>query len=170
MREYRSLIVTIFAIFALTLLGAIFSPSFTLQQSYLELFILFGSVLFIFSVLVVLAYIGFGSFALYLAIVVSAIMLLFGVERVFLAIGMTYAIWGFIFSIELLLVDNGVKSAIVWFEQRYTFDTFTKEFYAFYPMIIVVYILVEVIPALFLDEKPKRFSPSEVFEKMREIL
>jgi hypothetical protein len=131
---------------------------------------LFGSVLFIFSVLVILAYIGFGSFALYLAIVVSAIMLLFGVERAFLATGMTYAIWGFIFSIELLLVDNGVKSAIVWFEDRYNFDTFTKEFYAFYPMIIVVYIMVESIPSIFLDEKPKRFSPSEVFEKMREIL
>ena len=170
MQEYRSLIVTIFAIFGLLLLGAIFSPSFTVQRTYLELFMLFGSLLFIFSVLVVLATIGFGSFALYLAIVMGGILLLFGVQSAFLVIIMTYGIWGFIFAIELLLVANNVSTAMTWFQERYTFSTFSKEYYAFYPMILVVYFLVELLPSLLEHQKPKRFSPRQVFEKMRTLL
>jgi hypothetical protein len=170
MREYRELIVTIFVIFGLTLIGAFFSPTFSEQKSYLELFMLFGSLLFIFSVLVILATIGFSSFALYLAIVVAAIMLLLGIWSAFLAVSMTYGIWGFIFSIELLLVDHDVPTAISWFQERYDFQSFRGEYYAFYPMILFVYILVEFIPSLFDQEKSKRFSPHQVFEKMRNIL
>lgn len=170
MQEYRSLIVTIFAIFGLLLLGAFFSPSFTVQRTYLELFMLFGSLLFIFSVLVVLATIGFGSFALYLAIVVGALLLLFGVQIALLMVIISYGIWGFIFGIELLLVANDVSTAITWFQERYTFSTFSKEYYAFYPVILIVYFLVELLPSLLSHQKPKRFSPHQVFEKMRELL
>lgn len=170
LKEYRHLIVIIFSIFALTLIGAVYSPSFTLQQTYLEIFLLLGSLLFIFSVLVVLAYIGFSSFAIYLAIVLSAIMSLFGVEKAFLVIFMTYGIWGFVFSIELLLIDNSVEGAIVWFKDRYTFDSFKAEYYAFYPMIILVYILIEYIPTIFEKNRPKRFSPKALFFKMKDIL
>ena len=62
MSEHRSLALTIIAIFIVTLMAAYFSPSFAEQRSYLELFILLGSLLFIFSVVVIFATLGFHSF------------------------------------------------------------------------------------------------------------
>ncbi len=170
LREYRYFILTIFAIFAILIVGAIFSQTFTEQKTYLELFMLIGSLLFIFSVLVVVAILGFSSFALYLALFIAAAIAMYGIEGALLVIGMTYLIWGFIFSIELLLVDNDVKSAIDWFKKRYTFESFKWEYYAFYPMMLVLYVLIELFPSLLHREQLKRFSPRQVFEKMREIL
>ena len=170
LREYRYFILTIFAIFAILIVGAIFSQTFTEQKTYLELFMLIGSLLFIFSVLVVVAILGFSSFALYLALFIAAAIAMYGIEGALLVIGMTYLIWGFIFSIEVLLVDNDVKSAIDWFKKRYTFESFKWEYYAFYPMMLVLYVLIELFPSLLHREQFKRFSPRQVFEKMREIL
>jgi len=170
LREYRYFILTIFAIFAILIVGAIFSQTFTEQKTYLELFMLIGSLLFIFSVLVVVAILGFSSFALYLALFIAAAIAMYGIEGALLVIGMTYLIWGFIFSIEVLLVDNDVKSAIDWFKKRYTFESFKWEYYAFYPMMLVLYVLIELFPSLLHREQLKRFSPRQVFEKMRGIL
>ena len=170
LREYRYFILTIFAIFAILIVGAIFSQTFTEQKTYLELFMLMGSLLFIFSVLVVVAILGFSSFAIYLALFIAAAIAMYGIEGALLVIGMTYLIWGLIFSIELLLVDNDVKSAIDWFKKRYTFESFKWEYYAFYPMMLILYVLIELFPSLLHREQLKRFSPRQVFEKMRTIL
>ena len=170
LREYRYFILIIFAIFAILLLGAFFSQTFTEQKTYLELFMLMGALLFIFSVLVVVAILGFSSFAIYLALFIAAAIVMYGIEGALLVIGMTYLIWGFIFSIEVLLVDNNVKSAIDWFKKRYTFESFKWEYYAFYPMMLILYVLIELFPSLMHREQLKRFSPRQVFEKMREIL
>jgi hypothetical protein len=170
LKEYRSIILIIFAIFAIILVGAIFSSTFTEQKTYLELFMLLGSLLFVFSVLVVVATIGFASFAIFLALFLAAVIALYGVEGALLVIGMTYLIWGLIFSIELLLVDNGVESAVEWFRDRYDFKSFKMEYYAFYPMMYVLYVLIELIPSLLHRENLRRFSPTQVFEKMRGIL
>lgn len=170
LREYRYFILIIFAIFCILLLGAFFSQTFTEQKTYLELFMLMGALLFIFSVLVVVAILGFSSFAIYLALFIAAAIAIYGIEGALLVIGMTYFIWGFIFSIEVLLVDNDVKSAIDWFKKRYTFESFKWEYYAFYPMMLILYVLIELFPSLLHREQFKRFSPRQVFEKMREIL
>lgn len=170
LREYRYLILIVFAIFGILLIGAYFSQTFTQQRTYLELFMLMGALLFIFSVLVVVAILGFSSFAIYLALFISAAIAMYGIEGAFLVVGMTYLIWGFIFSIELLLVDNDVKSAIEWFKERYNFESFKREYYAFYPMMYLLYILIELFPSLLHRENLKRFSPRQVFEKMQEIL
>lgn len=170
LREYRYFILIIFAIFGILLLGAFFSQTFTEQKTYLELFMLMGALLFIFSVLVVVAILGFSSFAIYLALFIAAAIAIYGIEGALLVIGMTYFIWGFIFSIEVLLVDNDVKSAIDWFKKRYTFESFKWEYYAFYPMMLILYVLIELFPSLLHREQFKRFSPRQVFEKMREIL
>ena len=170
LREYRYFILTIFAIFAILIVGAFFSQTFTEQKTYLELFMLMGALLFIFSVLVVITILGFSSFALYLTLFIAAAIAMYGIEGALLVIGMTYFIWGFIFSIEVLLVDNDVKSAIDWFKKRYTFESFKWEYYAFYPMILILYVLIELFPSLLHREQFKRFSPRQVFEKMREIL
>ena len=94
MSEYRSLALIFIAIFIITLVGVYFSPTFQEQQTFLELFFLFGSLLFVFSALVLFATIGFGSFAIYGAIFLAAIMGMYGVEGALLVIGMTYFILG----------------------------------------------------------------------------
>jgi len=170
LKEYRSLALTVVAIFAITLLGAFFSPTFWEQKTYLELFFLFGSLLFIFSLLVIFAAIGFSSFSLFLALFLSIVMVMYGIEGALLVTGMTYFFWGSIFAMELLLYYNGVVSAKEWFISRYTYDTFKKEYYAFYPMMGMLYILLEFIPHLLYREKLLKFSPSKVLKEMEEIL
>ena len=170
MREYRSLALTVIAIFIVTLVGAFFSPTFQEQKTYLELFFLFGALLFIFSVLVIFAAIGFSSFSLYLAVFLAAVMGMYGVEGALLVTGMTYFLWGSIFAMEVLLFYNHVKSAKEWFIARYTFKTFKNEYYAFYPMMGMLYILLEFIPHFLYREKLLKFSPSRMLKEMEEIL
>ena len=170
MREYRSLALTVIAIFIITLVGAYFSPTFSEQKSYLELFFLFGSLLFIFSVIVIFAAIGFSSFSLYLAVFLAAVMGMYGVEGALLVTGMTYLIWGSIFAMEVLLFYNGLKSAQEWFVERYTFKSFKNEYYAFYPMIMIAYFFLELIPSIFYRESFLKFHPSKVLRVMEEIL
>jgi hypothetical protein len=170
MKEYRSLALTIISIFIITLAGAYFSPTFNEQKNFLEIFILLGSLLFIFSALVIFAVIGFSSFSLYLAIFLAAVMGIYGVEGALLVTGMTYLLWGSIFAMEVLLFYNGLKSAQEWFKERYTFKSFKNEYYAFYPMLFIAYLFLEWIPSLLYRESFLKFSPSKVLEVMEEIL
>jgi len=168
--EYRSLSLTVIAIFIITLMAAFFSPSFAEQKSYLELFILFGSLLFIFSVVVVFATLGFHSFALFLSIFLAAVIALYGVVGALLVTVMTYFLWGSIFAMEVLLFYNGSESAQAWFVSRYDFKTFKMEYFAFYPMMGMLYILLEFIPYIFSKEKLLKFTPSKVLKEMEELL
>jgi len=168
--EYRSLTLTVIAIFIITLMAAFFSPSFAEQKSYLELFILFGSLLFIFSVVVVFATLGFHSFALFLSIFLAAVIALYGVVGALLVTVVTYFLWGSIFAMEVLLFYNGSESAQAWFVSRYDFKTFKMEYFAFYPMMGMLYILLEFIPYIFSKEKLLKFTPSKVLKEMEELL
>ena len=170
MKKYRSLALTVIAIFIITLVGAYFSPTFSEQKTYLELFFLFGSFLFIFSVIVIFAAIGFSSFSLYLAVFLAAVMGMYGVEGALLITGMTYLIWGSIFAMEVLLFYNGLKSAQDWFVERYTFKSFKNEYYAFYPILMVAYFFLELIPSILYRESFLKFEPSKVLEVMEDIL
>jgi len=170
MHKYRSIALIILIIFAITLAGAYFSPTFTEQKTFLELFILMGSVLFIFSALVIFATIGFSSFAIYAAIFLAAVMGLYGTEGALLVTGMTYFIWGSMFSMEVLLAYNGLVPAQKWFQGRYTFKSFKLEYKVFYPMLILAYIFLEFIPSILYKESFLKFSPSKVLYLMEEIL
>ena len=170
MKEYRSLILIALAIFAITLAGAYYSPTFEAQKNWLELFFLFGALLFIFSALVVFATIGFGSFAIYAAIFLAAVMGLYGIEGAFLVAFLSYFTWGFAFAMELLLFYNGLKSAHEWFKNRYTYKTFRYEYYVFYPMLYLSYIFLEFIPSILYRERFLKFRPSRTLEAMKEIL
>jgi hypothetical protein len=170
MQEYRSLALIILSIFIITLAGAYFSPTFQEQQTFLELFFLMGSLLFIFSALVIFATIGFGSFAIYGAVFLAAIMGIYGVEGALLVTGMTYFIWGSIFAMEVLLVYNGLTSAQEWFQKHYTFTSFKLEYKVFYPMLIIAYVFLELIPSIFYRERFLKFSPSKVLKAMEKLL
>lgn len=170
MQEYRSLALVILSIFIVTLLGAYFSTSFEEKKTWLELFFLFGSLLFIFSVLVIFATIGFGSFAIYGALFLAAVMGIYGVEGALLVTGMTYVIWGSIFAMEVLLLYHGLKSAQAWFQKRYTFKSFYYEYRVFYPMLYVAYVFLEFIPSMIYREKFLKFSPSKILNITKNLL
>jgi len=170
MNEYRSLVLTVIAIFTITLLAAYFSPSFAEQKTYLELFILFGSLLFIFAVVVIFATLGFHSFALFLSLFLAAVIAMYGVLGALLITAVTYFLWGSIFAMEVLLFYNGSKSAKEWFVSRYDFKTFKMEYFSFYPLMGMLYILLEFIPYLFSKEKLLKFTPSEVLKEMEALL
>jgi hypothetical protein len=71
---------------------------------------------------------------------------------------------------EVLLFYNGLKSAQDWFTTRYTYRSFKNEFYAFYPMLMVAYLFLELIPSVLYRESFLRFHPSRVLKVMEEIL
>ncbi|KIM10713.1 MAG: hypothetical protein KU38_07155 [Sulfurovum sp. FS08-3] len=169
-KEYVQLFATLGAIFALLLIGAFFSPSFEEQRSFWVMLFNSTVIALAFALLVVVASIGFASFALYGAVMSAVVLVMFGVEGVLLMIGVTYAIWGFIFGFEALLVAHKVTSAQEWFKQRYTFESFYREYLAFYPIIRVLYIVIEVFPTLLDLQKPKRFEADEIVKTMRSIL
>ncbi len=170
MSEYRSLALTVIAIFIITLLAAYFSPSFAEQKTYLELFILFGSLLFIFAVVVIFATLGFHSFALFLSLFLAAVITMYGVVGALLITAVTYFLWGSIFAMEVLLFYNGSESAKEWFVSRYDFKTFKMEYFAFYPLMGMLYILLEFIPYVFSKERLVKFTPSKVLKEMEELL
>lgn len=170
MSEYRSLALTVIAIFMITLSAAYFSPSFAEQKTYLELFILFGSLLFIFAVVVIFATLGFHSFALFLSLFLAAVIAMYGILGALLITAVTYFLWGSIFAMEVLLFYNGSESAKEWFVSRYDFKTFKMEYFAFYPLMGMLYILLEFIPYLFSKERLVKFTPSKVLKEMEELL
>jgi len=170
MREYRSLALIVLAIFAVTLLGAYFSPTFQEQKGYLDLFFLFGGVLFIVSTLAVFATLGFSSFAIYMAVFLAAVIAMFGVLGAVIVVLLTYVIWGSVFAMEVLLYDAGAVSAKEWFISRYKFKEFKAEFYAFYPLLGFIYLLLEIVPNVLSRESMIDFSPSRVLKEMEELL
>jgi len=170
MNEYRSLALIVLAIFAVTLFGAYFSPTFQEQRGYLELFFLLGGVLFIVSTLAIFATLGFSSFAIYMAVFLAAVIAMFGILGAVIVVLLTYIAWGSIFAMEVLLYDAGAQSAKEWFLSRYDFKSFKAEYYAFYPMLGFIYVLLEILPNLLSRESVIDFSPSRVLREMEELL
>ena len=71
---------------------------------------------------------------------------------------------------EVLLFYNGLNSAQEWFEERYTYASFKNEYYAFYPMLFIAYLFLELIPSVLYRESFLKFKPSKVLEKMKDFL
>ena len=170
MQEYRSLFFIILSIFAVTLLGAYFSPTFQEQRGWLELFFLFGGVLFIVSTLAIFVTLGFSSFAIYMAVFLAAVISLYGILGAVIVVLLTYVAWGSVFAMEVLLFDAGTDAAKEWFLGRYTYQTFKAEYYAFYPLLGIAYLFLEILPTFLYKESVFSFSPKRVLKEMEKIL
>lgn len=170
MSEMRFLGLIITAVFGLLALGAFFSPTYSEQMSYAQWFLFAGGMLFITSVVIIVAAVGFHTFALYLAVLIAMTVSIFGIYGGILVIGLTYVSWGFVFALQLLLVHHRVTTAIDWFSAHYTYRTFRAEYRIFYPMLWLFYLLLEVIPSLFSRERLIRFDPQKVLTEMTRIL
>ena len=165
-RDFWILVALSFSIVGILILGIYTSPTFTQKQNYTNSLILFLEVLFVASATLVILWHGFKNFAVMMAIILAAIISLFGIEGGLIAIIFTYITWGFAFSIELLLAHNGVKGAIEWFKRHYKPKTFSIEFKIFYPMIITMHLFLEIIPSIIYKEAILDFNPKELYEAM----
>jgi len=170
MKEVRSLGLIIAAIFGLLALGAFFSPTYTEQMSYAQWFLFAGGVLFIVAVVILVAAVGFHTFALYLAVLMAMAIAAFGLYGGFLVLILTYATWGLVFAMQLLLIHHRVPSAIDWFRDRYTYRTFHAEYRLFYPMIWLFYFLLEILPYLLFRDRLIPFAPKKILHFMKTIL
>jgi hypothetical protein len=166
----RVVIITTIALFLILIAGYLTSPTFAEEQSFLEAIGTFIGLIFAFSVVVVLSALGFSSFALFLALFLAMAISLYGVRAGVIAIAMSYFVWGLVFSIELLLVNDGNQGAIKWFQERYNFKSFELEYRAFYPMIWLFFLLFEIIPHYLFGDRLVQFHPETIKKKMREIL
>lgn len=170
MKDFIYLVLTAFSIFLIIFLGIIFGETFSQKATFLELFIIYGSILFIVSLLIVIAYFSFKYFAIFLAIVFSSIISLFGIKSALIAALLTYTIWGMMFAIQVLLFSQDVPSAKEWFNSRYTKKSFKHEYLWFYPLVWIFYVLLEIIPHIIYKDKLANFNPSEILKKMNNFL
>ncbi len=170
MKEFIYLVLTALSVFMIIFLGIIFGETFTQKATYLELFILYGSILFVVSLLIVAAYFGFRFFSLFLAIIFAAIIYLNGIKAAFIGGVIVYILWGAVFATQLLLFSQNVKSAMNWFKTRYNKKSFKYEYFWFYPLLWLFYFLLEVIPSIIYRDKIIKMNPSDVFKKMNDFL
>ena len=59
---------------------------------------------------------------------------------------LTYLAIGFIVSFEAILCMGGSKVAVKWVRRLYNLKSFMFLVYLFYPILLVVYFLLEIIP------------------------
>ena len=158
-KDFTALLGLSFLIVIILILGIYTSPTYTQQQNFYNSLIYFLATLFIASITLIVLWQGFKFFSVMLAIIFAAIISILGIWGGVAAVFLTYITWGFVFTIELLLAHNGVKSAIKWFKKHYNKKSFKIEYKVFYPMLIVMHILLETIPSIIYKEAILDFNP-----------
>jgi len=165
-KDFNILLLLTVVIVTILLLGVYTSPTYAQKMQLVNSILYFTAVLFIASITLVVLWHGFKQFAVMLAIILAAIISLFGIEAGIIAVICTYIVWGFAFTIEMLLAHNGVESAIKWFKKHYTPNMFKVEFTIFYPMLLTMFILLEIIPHYIYNDPILDFKPNELYEAM----
>jgi len=89
------------------------------------------------------------------------------VSYFFYGVILTYLVWGFVVSFEVNLAMNNSKVAIKWIKKHYKYKTFYTEVLIFYPMIILGYFFLELIPHFF-DKTTKiaKFDLDALFKQL----
>ncbi len=69
------------------------------------------------------------------------------------ALILTYLVVGFIVAFEAVLCMGGSKIAVKWVRRLYNLRTFMFLVYLFYPMLLLAYLFLELIPYYFTTGK-----------------
>ena len=73
----------------------------------------------------------------------------FWIELFKLIFILTYLVIGFIIAFESILCMSGSKFAIEWVRKRYKLKGFMMSTYVFFPLLLLAYLFLEVIPYFF---------------------
>jgi len=168
--EYSPLAFIAAVILLLFLAAAWFSPSPREQLSYLQYFFMTLALLYVLVTVLVLIVLGFRKLSYYMVIFLSLAIYMDGLTVAAIAILLTYLSWGFVFALETLLVYHGVESAKAWFVKRYDYQSFSREYRIFYPLVLWLYFWLEWLPHRIHGESIASFRPDQVREEMRELL
>ncbi|MDD2356790.1 MAG: hypothetical protein PHX13_02640 [Thiovulaceae bacterium] len=80
---------------------------------------------------------------------------------------LTYLVWGFIVAFEVILGMSGSKVGIEWLKKRHTYKMLYKEVAVFYPMILVGYLFLELIPHYIFHMQPLvKFDLDKLFREL----
>ena len=80
---------------------------------------------------------------------------------------LTYLVWGFIVAFEVILGMSGSKAGLAWLKKRHTYKMLYKEVAVFYPMILVGYLFLEIIPYYIFRIKPLvKFDLDKLFREL----
>ncbi len=85
------------------------------------------------------------------------------------AVGMTYLVWGFVVSFQIVLAMSGAKWALRWIKSRYRYKTLYIEVLVFYPMILLGYLFLELLPHyIFGVKRLTSFDMDTLFKRLFE--
>jgi len=85
----------------------------------------------------------------------------------FFAAVLTYLVWGFIIGFEVVLAMSGAAWACNWLKTHHTYRQLYAETVVFYPMILLGYLFLELIPHyLFGATEMTRFDLQELFDHL----
>lgn len=79
---------------------------------------------------------------------------------------LTYLVWGFIIGYETISAMSGSTLAVEWIKGHHSYSEFYIESIIFYPMILLGYLFLEMIPHyLFRAQEFVPFDLQKVFDK-----
>lgn len=86
---------------------------------------------------------------------------------ILLASSLTYVVWGFVIAFEIILAMSGAQWALEWLKATHTYKALYSEVLLFYPMIVLGYLFLELIPYyLFRTRDLVKFDMQGVFDRL----
>lgn len=79
---------------------------------------------------------------------------------------LTYLVWGFIVAFEVVLAMGGSSVACEWILKHHTYKQLYNEVKAFYPMIVLGYFFLELLPHLLLKAPLADFDLDRLFDEL----
>ncbi|MEA1919330.1 MAG: hypothetical protein U9N52_05770 [Campylobacterota bacterium] len=83
-----------------------------------------------------------------------------------LVLGLSYLVIGFIVSFEVVLGMGGSPVALRWIKARHSYKNLYVEVMLFYPMILIAYFFLEVLPHYLFKAYLSPFDMDTLFDKL----
>jgi hypothetical protein len=84
----------------------------------------------------------------------------------FYAVVLTYLVWGFVVSFEVNLAMSGSHLAQKWIKKHHTYKQLYGEVKVFYPMIVLGYFFLELLPHYLFKAPSSGFDLDRLFEML----
>lgn len=79
---------------------------------------------------------------------------------------LTYLVWGFIVAFEVVLGMSGSKLALQWIKAHHSYKELYIETIVFYPMILLGYLFLELLPHFLFKSHLSPFDLQALFEEV----
>ncbi len=79
---------------------------------------------------------------------------------------LTYLVWGFIVAFEVVLGMSGSKLALRWIKMHHSYKELYIETLLFYPMILLSYFFLELLPHLLFRARLSPFDLQALFDTL----